>query len=45
MKVSHEITFNKYFYKYEGLRSLKDIAPDIFFLEQEMNGLLKKIIA
>lgn len=45
MKVGFEIAFNKYFYKYEGLRSLKDIAADIVLLEQETDGLLKEIIA
>lgn len=45
MKVGYEIAFNKYFYKYEGLRSLSDIAADILKLEQETDGLLKKIIA
>ncbi|HRN42163.1 MAG TPA: N-6 DNA methylase, partial [Vicingus sp.] len=44
MKVGYEIAFNKYFYKYEGLRSLKDIATDILKLEQETDGLLKEII-
>lgn len=44
MKVGYEIAFNKYFYKYEGLRSLKDIAADILLLEQETDGLLKAII-
>lgn len=44
MKVGYEIAFNKYFYKYEGLRSLKDIAADILLLEQETDGLLKEII-
>ena len=45
MKVGYEIAFNKYFYQYEGLRSLKDIAADILLLEQETDGLLKEIIA
>ncbi len=45
MKVGYEIAFNKYFYKYEGLRSLSDIAADILKLEQETDGLLKEIIA
>jgi len=45
MKVGYEIAFNKYFYQYEGLRSLKDIAADILLLEQETDGLLKEIIS
>ncbi|WP_028123497.1 type I restriction-modification system subunit M [Epilithonimonas tenax] len=44
MKVGYEIAFNKYFYQYEGLRPLKDIAADILLLEQETDGLLKEII-
>ena len=45
MKVGYEIAFNKYFYQYEGLRTLKDIAADIVKLEEETDGLLKEIIA
>lgn len=45
MKVGYEIAFNKYFYQYEGLRNLTDIAADILKLEQETDGLLKEIIA
>lgn len=45
MKVGYEIAFNKYFYQYEGLRSLNEIAKDILLLEQETDGLLKEIIA
>lgn len=44
MKIGYEIAFNKYFYQYEGLRSLADIAADILKLEQETDGLLKEII-
>jgi type I restriction enzyme M protein len=44
MKVGYEIAFNKYFYKYEGLRPLSAIAADILLLEQETDGLLKEII-
>ena len=44
MKVGYEIAFNKYFYQYEGLRSLQYIAADILKLEQETDGLLKEII-
>ena len=44
MKVGYEIAFNKYFYKYESLRSLQEIAADILVLEQETDGLLKEII-
>lgn len=44
MKVGYEVPFNKYFYKYEGLRSLSEIAADILQLEKETDGLLKEII-
>ncbi len=44
MKIGYEIAFNKYFYKYEGLRPLSEIAQDILKLEQETDGLLKEII-
>lgn len=44
MKVGFEIAFNKYFYQYEPLRSLSEIASDIIDLEQETDGLLKEII-
>jgi len=44
MKVGYEIAFNKYFYQYEALRPLSEIAADILHLEQETAGLLKEII-
>lgn len=44
IKVGYEIAFNKYFYQYEPLRSLSDIANDILTLEKETDGLLKEII-
>ena len=45
MKVGYEIAFNKYFYQYQALRPLDDIAADILKLEQETDGLLKEIIS
>jgi type I restriction enzyme M protein len=45
MKVGYEIAFNKYFYQYQPLRSLDEIAADILLLEQETDGLLKVIVA
>lgn len=45
MKVGYEIAFNKYFYQYQALRPLNQIAADILKLEQETDGLLKEIIA
>lgn len=44
MKVGYEISFTKYFYKHEPLRSLSDIEFDIMQLEKETDGLLKEIV-
>lgn len=44
IKVGYEIAFNKYFYQYEALRPLSDIAADILALEQETEHLLKAIV-
>lgn len=44
MKVGYEIPFNKYFYEYEDLRPLNEIANDIFSLEAETDNLLKEIV-
>lgn len=44
MKVGYEIPFNKYFYQYQPLRSLKEIAADIIALENETDNLLKEIV-
>jgi type I restriction enzyme M protein len=43
-KVGYEISFTKYFYKYQPLRPLKDITADILALEKETEGLLKQIV-
>lgn len=42
--VGYEINFTKYFYQYKPLRSLEEIRADIFALEEETDGLLKKVI-
>ncbi len=44
MKVGYEIAFNKYFYKYEALRPLSEIAADILALNNETENLLKDIV-
>jgi len=44
MKVGYEIAYNKYFYQYQSLRPLSEIAADILKLEVETDGLLKEII-
>jgi type I restriction enzyme M protein len=43
-KIGYEISFNRYFYKPQRLRSLDEIENDIMLLEQETEGLLKEII-
>ncbi len=40
VKVGYEISFNRYFYKPEPMRSLEQITVDILTLEQETQGLL-----
>jgi type I restriction enzyme M protein len=44
MKVGYEIAFNKYFYQYQSLRPLNNIANDIMALENETEHLLKEIV-
>jgi type I restriction enzyme M protein len=44
IKVGYEIAFNKYFYQYQALRSLSDIAAEILALEHETKNLLKEIV-
>ncbi len=43
-KIGYEISFNRYFYEPEPLRSLADIRADIEALEQETDGLLEQIL-
>lgn len=40
----YEISFTKYFYKYQPLRSLEEITANILALENETEGLLHRII-
>jgi type I restriction enzyme M protein len=42
--IGYEISFTKYFYKYQPLRPLEEIARDILALEAETEGLLHKIV-
>ena len=44
-KVGYEINFNRYFYQYMPLRSLKEIADEILALEQKSEGLLNEVLA
>ncbi len=43
-KVGYEISFPKYFYEYQPLRSLAEIKADILKLEAETEGLLGEIL-
>lgn len=43
-KIGYEISFTRYFYKPQPLRSLEDIRADILALEKETEGLLIEII-
>ena len=44
VKVGYEISFTRYFYKPEPLRSLDEIRADILALERETEGLLGEIV-
>ncbi len=44
IKVGYEISFTRYFYKPEPLRSLDEVRTDILALEQETEGLLSEIV-
>jgi type I restriction enzyme M protein len=43
-KIGYEISFTRYFYKPQPMRSLEEIRADIVALEKETEGLLKEII-
>jgi type I restriction enzyme M protein len=43
-KVGYEISFNRYFYKPQPLRTLDEIRADLLALEQETDGLLRQIL-
>jgi len=44
VKTGHEISFTRYFYKPQPLRTLEEIRADILALEKETEGLLGEII-
>jgi type I restriction enzyme M protein len=44
VKIGYEISFNRYFYKPQPLRSLEDIRADLLAVEQEAAGLLEEIL-
>jgi type I restriction enzyme M protein len=43
-QIGYEISFTRYFYKPQPLRSLADIRADIIALENETDGLMSQII-
>ena len=44
VKVGYEVSFTRYFYKPQPMRTLTDIRADILALEKETEGLLGEII-
>ena len=44
IKTGYEISFTRYFYKPQPLRTLEEIRADIMELEQETEGLLSEIL-
>ena len=43
--IGYEISFTRYFYTYEPLRSLDEIAGDILTLEAETDGILQQVVS
>ena len=44
VKIGYEISFNRYFYKPEPMRSLEEIRADIMDVEMEAEGLLEALL-
>jgi type I restriction enzyme M protein len=44
VKIGYEISFTRYFYKPQPLRTLEEIRADILALERETEGLLQQIL-
>ena len=44
VKIGYEISFNRYFYKPQPMRTLDEIRADILALEKETEGLLADIV-
>ncbi len=44
VKIGYEISFTRYFYKPEPMRSLEEIRADIVALEEETEGLVREIV-
>ena len=44
VKIGYEISFNRYFYKSQPMRTLEEIHADILALEKETAGLLDDVL-
>ena len=44
VKTGYEVSFNRYFYKPQPMRTLKEIRADILALEKETTGLLDDVL-
>jgi type I restriction enzyme M protein len=44
VKIGYEISFTRYFYKPQPLRSLEEIRADILAVEKEVEGVLEEIL-
>ena len=44
VKIGYEVSFTRYFYKPQPMRTLEEIRADILALEQETEGLLGEIV-
>ncbi|WP_312593107.1 type I restriction-modification system subunit M [Stutzerimonas nitrititolerans] len=44
VKIGYEISFNKYFYKHQPLRSMDEVAREIVALEQQAEGLIAAVL-
>jgi len=44
VKIGYEISFNKWFYKHQPLRSMDVVAREIVSLEQRAEGLIAEIL-
>lgn len=42
-KIGYEISFTKYFYKYQELRKTEDIMKEILELDRKLDGVLKEL--
>ena len=45
VRIGYEISFNRYFYQHKPLRDLDEVAREIIELEQETEGMLKRLIS